>query len=504
MILNLLYFAIIAFVIRVFIMAIRKHSSKLSDITILFLYFHLLIALSFCATYPVQTAPIEAWSLSIKINTVAITFIPLVWIAFIRVYTGKEMKMPFFYPIIVAAIVIATKFLFRGYTEFYVSLMMQSSITDFESFVAGIMFNDIFNLLAIGAILVIQTISLVTYLTYVKENKTKPKFEFLGITISIYIMILLQIFGPLQVNNKFDANMFVIGFSAFLVYRILVEDETKHTISVSNGMILDMFPTAVLVLNSQNEILYANQMAFHDIPNLFLGEKFQNLTCIVKNDEYEEILDAEQMTIDNQVTNTQHTYVVKKEVYDENHIILELIDATVDRAKILKLKKQSMADGLTGLLNKTTFTNLAKNEITEKLRNKDALALAMFDLDHFKKVNDTYGHAVGDDVLVSFASDLNYQIREDRIIGRFGGEEFCAVISAQNEDDIKMALESLRDKFEHRQFVAENVKFNVTVSIGVVFVTKKVASIEDLIGCADKALYESKNTGRNKITYYNQ
>ncbi len=497
--LNLLYLVIAIFIFQALLIAIQNHSSRLSNLTILLVFFHFLVALGFFATFPINAAPLEGWFLSQKIKNIAITFLPLIWVIFIRTYTKKETNTVAAMLATVVFASIAIGFLFKDYHDFVSDVSAKLSA---ETFFDLVMTTSLKTIIILIILMSVQTYSLIVYIKYTKENKVIPKFEILTITLIIYLMIISQLFIVRQIQYKIDFTTIVTFISTFLIYRVIVDNETKNTIPVSNSKILDKLPNPILILNTREEIIYANKKAFDEIPNLTLGEKFQNLKCIITNDNTNDLLNTNSITIDNKTLNTQYTYLVKQEPFENDYFILKLVDATGDKAKIANLQKQSMTDSLTGLLNKSTFNDLAKQEISNKEKGKKTLALVMFDLDHFKKINDTFGHPVGDDVLVAFASDLNFHIRQNKISGRFGGEEFCALISEDNKYEIVKSLENFREKFSKRNFVVDGTTFNVTVSAGVIFIDDRFTTLERLFEIADKALYESKNNGRNKVTYY--
>ncbi len=498
-ILNLFYLVIAIFIFQSLLMAIQNHSSKLSNLTILLVFLYFLIALGFIAIFPIGTAHLEGWFLSQKIKNVSITFLPLVWVLFIRTYTGKEVKLNYALVLTGVFSIIAIHFLFKDYFTFLSDISLKLATNGIVSLTMSLSIKDIGSMIFL---LTVQTYSLFIYLKFVKDNKIKPKFEILIITFSTYLLLLSQLFIIQQIKNNIDFTTFVTFFATILVYKVIVDNETKNTIPVSNSKILDKLPNPILILNSREEILYGNKKAFDEIPNLNLGEKFQNLKCIISNDDSNNILNANSITIENKELNTNYTYIVIQETYENEYFILKLVDATGDKVKLANLQKQSMTDELTGLLNKNTFRDLAKQEVVNKRKGVNTLALVMFDLDHFKHINDTYGHHVGDDVLVAFASDLNFSLRKNKISGRFGGEEFSVLISEKNNYEIVKSLENFREKFSKRIFEIDGIKFNVTVSAGVVFIDDKYTPLERLFDIADKALYESKHNGRNRITYY--
>jgi diguanylate cyclase (GGDEF)-like protein len=122
----------------------------------------------------------------------------------------------------------------------------------------------------------------------------------------------------------------------------------------------------------------------------------------------------------------------------------------------------------------------------------------MFDLDRFKSINDTYGHAAGDEALRVFATSVRNSMRLDDVIGRLGGEEFAAIVDA-DADNTRRIAERVRRGFERDGVVIAGHKIGATVSIGVATALAEVDAIEKLLAGADRALYVAKTSGRNRV-----
>jgi diguanylate cyclase (GGDEF)-like protein len=157
------------------------------------------------------------------------------------------------------------------------------------------------------------------------------------------------------------------------------------------------------------------------------------------------------------------------------------------------------SDPLTGLYNRRHFYQLAEGEFKRSLRYHRELSAIMFDIDHFKQVNDRYGHAVGDQVLIGIAKNCQKGIRTADIAGRYGGEEFVILLPETNLIRAKQFAERLRKSLGNVVVETENVPVSVTVSMGVAALEFSCTSLNELLNRADHALYEAKNSGRNKM-----
>jgi diguanylate cyclase (GGDEF)-like protein len=164
------------------------------------------------------------------------------------------------------------------------------------------------------------------------------------------------------------------------------------------------------------------------------------------------------------------------------------------------LAELAATDSLTKLKNRRLFyTQAAQNLISCRQDGKD-MSLLLLDIDHFKKVNDTFGHPVGDIVLVKVAELLTQMVRSVDTVARFGGEEFAALLPETNRLGAAVLGERIRAAIEHEQIVVDGRDIPVTVSIGIAtLAAEDVESIDQLLNIADRRLYLAKNSGRNRI-----
>ncbi len=168
-----------------------------------------------------------------------------------------------------------------------------------------------------------------------------------------------------------------------------------------------------------------------------------------------------------------------------------------------KLEKLSITDGLTGLYNHRHFQGYLDEKIREGQRYNHKLSVVMMDIDHFKTINDTYGHPFGDTILRKFASIIMQTIRDVDYAARYGGEEFVVVLPNTDTNGAFKIIERLRKKVEAVTFGDGDIEgVKITISIGVACFSEDAKNKQELIEHSDNALYYSKENGRNKTTIY--
>lgn len=201
------------------------------------------------------------------------------------------------------------------------------------------------------------------------------------------------------------------------------------------------------------------------------------------------------------------------EYLPKNRINLEsvsrVINNTLERARLrndvkkaqAKMAEMSTVDELTKLHNRRYFIEALEGEFERASRYEIEMALIMVDLDHFKKINDTYGHPSGDMVLSETGGILKKHVRRNDIACRYGGEEFAVILSNVSRENIYAAYDRFREMVSEHLFEYESNQFHITVSIGIAF-SNNAESANDLLSQADQALYQAKDTGRNKTVTY--
>jgi diguanylate cyclase len=249
--------------------------------------------------------------------------------------------------------------------------------------------------------------------------------------------------------------------------------------------IIDLLTKAMASLDVENREFYYR---VYD-----QSEKMEQITLL---DDIKKIKSALQYEV------TQMRDIVDQKK-DQDRRQVQLLASQVDnlRQELEKTKAKSMTDGLTGAYNRQAFDDTLKDLIVRSRVMNSDLSLLILDLDDFKKINDTYGHLIGDRVLVSFCQKCRKSIRGDDVLARYGGEEFAIILPGAS---LKNALKKGRqicDTISSARYATDGESdenyLSVTVSIGVA-VCKRDDTAESFVGRADKALYKAKSSGKNR------
>ena len=168
-----------------------------------------------------------------------------------------------------------------------------------------------------------------------------------------------------------------------------------------------------------------------------------------------------------------------------------------------ELHRQAITDEMTGIPNRRYVFDILEKSFSEiEKESKEHFATAIFDIDHFKNVNDTYGHAAGDEIIRKVSTIATSVISSPDIFGRIGGEEFLAVIFNNSKEHLQQICEKVRSTIENSETLFDNQKIRVTISGGVCF-SDESTSVSDMVNKADERLYLAKKNGRNKF-YLNE
>ncbi|MBM4054554.1 MAG: GGDEF domain-containing protein [Planctomycetes bacterium] len=250
-----------------------------------------------------------------------------------------------------------------------------------------------------------------------------------------------------------------------------------------------------------------------------LGFNEEIIECILKqvDSEIEKIAEIfgfkiekpkpiEDLLIDanNALSALNMTYVQLNKEHIEAKLQLQKLNKELEERN-QQLENLANIDGLTEVYNHRFFQVFLDRELNNALKTECVVSLIFFDIDHFKKFNDSYGHPVGDHILKQMCQLVKKHLRTCDIIARYGGEEFAIILNETKKEKAQIIAERMRSTIEQYLFIIDGKQFNVTASFGVAEITPFIDNCtkENLIYFADTALLESKKRGRNRVTSYN-
>lgn len=257
--------------------------------------------------------------------------------------------------------------------------------------------------------------------------------------------------------------------------------------------ILKTLYTSVTVIDNTNgNIVYSHSKYPFDDIQIATGEQFDDFLKKYYDENFIPIFDKI-------VINNISYWINRK--FKNNHIYYLIQECKYWDEMLEKAEATSAIDGLTECYTKTETEIMMKNLLYTFLRYQtNPFSIIMFDIDFFKKVNDTYGHLAGDYVLKQLASIVKTHLRESDICGRFGGEEFIIVLSQTKVNGAMRLANRLRESCQNFNFIFQGTKIDISISLGVTSVSIS-DSIHSLIDRCDNALYDAKKSGRNRVEY---
>ena len=333
--------------------------------------------------------------------------------------------------------------------------------------------------------------------------------------------------------SDLDMSAISFGFSGIIYAYAILRHQLMDLIPIARSRLIENMSDGVLVLDAQGRIVDINpsmKTFLEGEPASFLGRNISDIISIW-NESTEHLLNGlETRTemrlphmpsryLDLRVTplydndqNLSGRLIIFRDITDRKEVEKDLRHA-MDRMQtqlieigILQsqLREQAIRDALTNLFNRRYLEETLERELARAKREVYPLCIVMMDIDHFKDVNDTYGHEAGDLVLKTLAETVTKQSRQGDFVCRFGGEEFVLVMPNINIDIAKERVNSLHKSISSLYITFGRFNINITMSMGISWYPKHGETKEDLLRTSDRALYAAKNAGRNRVAVYRE
>lgn len=302
-----------------------------------------------------------------------------------------------------------------------------------------------------------------------------------------------------------DYMALVLPITCMMFILVILRYDLLETKSIARSKAFDAGSDAVLLINRQNMVLDYNNSAKRLVEQLHIVLNNRSLKMIFG--DMPNLLAALQKTepavVKLQIDGADRYYEITTEniaVHNSLRGWIKSIRDITERYRLdMELKKQATTDELSVLANRRAFMNTGREWVSRSELSGRTLYLLMMDLDHFKDINDQYGHLAGDFVIREFAQILESHFRANSLVARLGGEEFAVLLEGLSDDELMRLQNSFLAMTERHRYSYLDSLLHVTVSIGT---TKKQPgqTLENMMGKADKALYQSKTRGRNCST----
>ena len=307
----------------------------------------------------------------------------------------------------------------------------------------------------------------------------------------------------------------VILLIVLFIFREFMQKIKLLNLSLKTQQILDIQDSIVIVTDGK-KLLDANKtfLEFLNFDSLDAFKQEHDCICdyFIKDENYYHlgklpgdinwaynlgnIPPQERIVLMESKTGVKHSFTITFAEYQEDYFIITFTDITGTMSEQLVLENKILHDKLTNAYNREFFERQSANLILENKTRGKFLGVILFDIDFFKNINDTYGHNIGDDILVELVTKVNESIRHDDYLIRWGGEEFIVLISIESIEQAYFIAENLRKLIKKHQF--KNVE-ELTCSFGVTLHDNN-ESISETVNRADEALYLSKTNGRNRVS----
>ncbi|WP_411681995.1 histidine kinase N-terminal 7TM domain-containing protein [Clostridium thailandense] len=468
---------------------------------------------------------VNLWS---KVQYLGLPFIPSLWVVQAYSLSFRNKKIGRLYKAILFIIPVLTC-IFRWTDEYHRLMYKTMSLVNNGYFDVLYFERGIWYYVHCIFFLSCAIISIVIYYRAFLESTGYMRKQFRIMFYASMIPFVSLIFDqleivPLGMDCGAFGTIFIYIFFAYAIYRY----DMMHIIPLSREKIFEWIYDGAIVVDlnyNLKDFNHAAKQIFQSLDKSLIGTEIE--LCTNECPEFFELLkdlngkhrsdstqkleesfaeDVFEFSINTLKENIKYFKARLRPLYDKGLRIgstILITDITKEKEMLLELERIAQLDGLTGILNRRYFIELANDELDRLLQQCGNGVMFMFDIDYFKRINDTYGHQAGDYVLKEIASIVKSIIRANDLLGRYGGEEFIAFLPDLSLNQAMIIVERIRAAFENHTFNYKGKFIKVTASFGVAEYYKhkheSYCSFDEMVMHADSGLYEAKKSGRNKI-----
>jgi diguanylate cyclase (GGDEF)-like protein len=381
---------------------------------------------------------------------------------------------------------------------------------DFSGFFPVIVFErGIWYSINFAYLLLTATSSMVLLIIHAFRTKPKKKKQAIAMAIGSFLPIFMAVLYIMDlIPGNIDPGSFTLVTSGVIFWFALFRLGLFELVPAARELALDSIRDGFLVVNKNHILLDFNQAA-RNLPgaeqlkpgddlleNKILGEYLKPLLEEKTNRVNFSLEHAEQGVS----FYTADSHRIDSHFFSSSGLSILIRDVSETTHLMNKLTNQANMDDLTGLLNRRYLMQLGERQLALMHQNKRPLGIILLDIDHFKAVNDSYGHLAGDEVLKQLARCIESRLRDDDLVGRFGGEEFAIFLPGSDLNTSLQIGERIRRGIEDLEIKYDDEIIHITGSIGVQTTTLGTkTTMTELLNQADQALYKAKDSGRNRV-----
>ena len=471
---------------------------------------------SFGSFFELQIYSFESKLFWRNITQISVFMIPLMTYSFVSTYIGdRGLKYKFIISLIYIIQIAGIILILTDETHH----LMRKSV---GLIVSGGVLSIAVEQTLLGKVLIsfnfiLMILSEIKLTIFMLKNPKNVRKQIISIILGVAFPI---IFGLIKVTflesliPRIPISVAFIPGSLLVLWGIIKCDVLAIT-PIARDKVFDIINEGIIVFSNEGKIVDLNIPAKAFINAVFNSEKGPYQNCILESsyEEFKEaVLNFKEVSIDFSYLYRDKERYCNIDIYPLNQkllsnsgVIAVVRDITEEKEQKELLRIQAETDGLTKILNRSSFVKYVEEELLLEDEDKKFATMLVIDVDYFKKVNDTYGHAAGDYVLIESIEIIKTIIQETCLIGRLGGEEFGIFTTQYNENQAKELAEVIRQRIGEYPFDFKGNSISVTLSVGGVSVRNENArQFDTLFALADSALYEAKNEGRNRVNFYSK
>ncbi|SHN51477.1 histidine kinase N-terminal 7TM domain-containing diguanylate cyclase [Desulfovibrio litoralis] len=450
---------------------------------------------------------VEAAIVGVKVAYIGRPFIPALWFLCVREYCGKAINDIFsiavimFVPIVITILAYtweSNQLLFESFQYQSDKTISQLSYVQGPVYLLKQLYLYTFN--ALGFLTIFFS-----YLNGTKRFRQQAIFFFISMLIPVFTTASYVI----TIGTYYlDITAYGLSFTMVLFFWAMRHYGIENFSSIIKDSVIDSMHEGVIVFDKDGIYMESNKTIkeiFPEVKDVRIGTSISEMEYLPFDATILDSKDGHLKEFSRKSNDCIRTYSlsvahVKQGSYLIGHSVI-IYNITAFKSMLTELEVKAHTDNLTNIYNRGFFFEKSRYEIQQAKRANNPLSLIMFDLDHFKKINDNYGHPYGDYVLRTIALIGGQNLRKTDVFGRYGGEEFAVVLPNTNIEGAVLKAETVRKKIETYIFEFEGVHTKVTASFGVSELNKFMGeeALELMIKQADENLYKAKEQGRNRV-----